>query len=177
MSIHNLTVEARSSSDRGNYETRASDQQTNQPSFVRNSHFIISHQTPFTAMQSHNRLPWQCPLDFRSRLCLRRLAWPRNPAIESNSVSLSITQLQLYPIGSQKVVAMATFLSCRVSAISVFCRLTTQTLSISNHPVVIFHTKSIIAILITKLVAIATSLRPSTLAMSSSDSLIPKTYP
>jgi len=78
------------------------------------------------------------------------------------------------------VVAMAASLSCRVSAISAFCQLTTQApmnSSISNRLVAIFHTKLIIAILVPKLVAMATSLGPLISAMSSLDSFIPKTGP
>jgi len=48
--------------------------------------------------------------------------------------------------------------------------------SISNSLVVICQTKPVIAILVPKLVAMATSLRPSISAMSSSDSLTRKTY-
>jgi len=40
---------------------------------------------------------------------------------------LAIIQLKLYLNESQKVVTMATSISCRVSAISAFCRSTTQT--------------------------------------------------
>jgi len=35
------------------------------------------------------------PLEPRNRLCLHRIAWPRNPPLESNSVSLAITQPKL----------------------------------------------------------------------------------
>jgi len=82
-------------------------------------------------------------------------------------------------IESQKMVAMATCLSCRVSAISAFCWLTTETPSITNSSVAIVHTKPVIAIknLDTKLVAVATLLGTSKSAMSLSDSLTPKTHP
>jgi len=43
--------------------------------------------------------------------------------------------------------------------------------------VAIVHTKPVIAILVPKLVAMATFLRPSISGMSSLDSLTPKTYP
>jgi len=46
-----------------------------------------------------------------------------------------------------------------------------------GRPRYIVHTKPVIAILVPKLVAIATSFRPSISAMSSSDSLSQKTYP
>ena len=72
---------------------------------------------------------------------------------------------------------MATSLSCRVSEISAFCWPTTQTPSITNRLVAIIHTKPVIALLVPKLVAMATSLRPSISAMSSLDSLTPKTHP
>ena len=49
--------------------------------------------------------------------------------------------------------------------------------SITNRLLAIVHTKPIIALLAPKLVAMATSLRPSISAMSSLDSLTPKTYP
>jgi len=49
-------------------------------------------------------------------------------------------------------------LSCRVSAISAFCWTTTQTPSISNCLVAVVHTKPVIAILVPKLFAMATSL-------------------
>jgi len=54
---------------------------------------------------------------------------------------------------------METFLRCRVSALSAFCRPTTQTSpSISNCLVAIVHKKQLIAILVPKLVTMATSL-------------------
>ena len=74
------------------------------------------------------------------------------------------------------MVAMATALSCRVSA-TAFCQLTTQALSISNRLVVVWHTKPVIAILVPKLVAMATSLRPSISAVSLSDILTWITHP
>jgi len=65
-------------------------------------------------------------------------------------------------IESQKMVAVATSLSCRVSAISAFCLPTTQTPSITNSPVAIVCTMPVIAILVPKLVAkLATSLSTS----------------
>jgi len=48
----------------------------------------------------------------------------------------------------------------RQSAISAFCRPTTQTSSITNRLVAIGHTKPVIATLVPKLVAMATSLDP-----------------
>jgi len=78
-------------------------------------------------------------------------------------------------IESQNMFTMATSLSCRVSAISAFCwPTTTQIPSISNSLVAIVHIKSVIGILVPKLVAMAPSLRTSKSAMSSSDSLNPK---
>ena len=53
---------------------------------------------------------------------------------------------------------MATSLSCGVSAIPVFCWPTTQTPSITNCLVAVVHIKLVIAILVPKLVAMATSL-------------------
>jgi len=54
----------------------------------------------------------------------------------------------------------------RVSAISAFCRLTTQTPSISNSLFVIVLTKPVIAILVPKLVAMGRNvLTPSTSAV------------
>ena len=76
-----------------------------------------------------------------------------------------------------KVVAMATSLSCRVSAISAFCWPTTQTPSITNCIDAIVHTKPVIAILVSKLVAVATTLRHTISDISSSDSLTPTTHP
>jgi len=52
---------------------------------------------------------------------------------------------------------MATSLSCRVSTISAFCWPTTQTTSITSCLVAIVHTKPVIAILVQKLVSMATS--------------------
>jgi len=72
---------------------------------------------------------------------------------------------------------MATSLSCRVSAIPAFYWPTTKTPSITNRLVAIVHTKPVIAILVPKLVATATSLRPSISAMSSLDSLTRKHAP
>jgi len=71
---------------------------------------------------------------------------------------------------------MATSLGCKVSAISAFCRPTTQTPSITNYLVAIIHTKPI-AILVPKLVSMATTLTHLISAMSSLDSLTPKTHP
>jgi len=73
------------------------------------------------------------------------------------SVVFAMWRQCAYPyVESQKMVAIATSLRCRVSAISAFCLLTiTQTPSISNYLVAIVHT---IAILVPKLVAMATSL-------------------
>ena len=61
-------------------------------------------------------------------------------------------------IESQQMVAMATSLSCRVSAISAFCWPTTQTPSTTNSLVTIVHTKPVIALLVPKLVTMTTSL-------------------
>jgi len=72
---------------------------------------------------------------------------------------------------------MATSLSCRVSAISAFCWPTTQTPSITDCIDAIVHTKPVIAILVSKLVAVATTLRHTISDISSSDSLTPTTHP
>jgi len=82
-------------------------------------------------------------------------------------------------IESQKIFAVATSLSCRVSAISAFCWPTTQTPSITNRPNIVagVDIKPVIAILVPKLVTVATTLRHSILAMSLLDSLILKTHP
>ena len=74
-------------------------------------------------------------------------------------------------------IIMAMSLSCRVSTISAFCWATTKTPSITNRLVAIVHAKPVIALLVPKLVAVATSLRPSSSSMSSLDILTPKTYP
>ena len=55
------------------------------------------------------------------------------------------------------MVAIATSLRCKVSAISAICWPTTQTHFITNCLVAIFLTKQVIAILVPKLVVIATS--------------------
>jgi len=72
---------------------------------------------------------------------------------------------------------MATSLSCRVSAICILLAGHSPSPSITNSLVVIVHTKPAIAILVLKLVAMVTSLRTSKSAMSSSDSLAPKSHP
>ena len=64
-------------------------------------------------------------------------------------------------IESQKMIAMATSPMCKVSAISAFCRPTTQTPSTTNRIVAIVLTKPVIAILVPKLVAMAITLRHS----------------
>jgi len=64
-------------------------------------------------------------------------------------------------IESQEMVAMAMSLSCKVSAISAFCRLATQFPTITSSLVAIVHSKRVIAILLPKVVAMATSLRTS----------------
>jgi len=75
------------------------------------------------------------------------------------------------------MIAMATSLSCRVSATSAFCWPTTQTPSIINCLVAIIHTKPVTAILVPKLVGMAMTLRRSISAMSSSDSFTLKIHP
>jgi len=86
-------------------------------------------------------------------------------------------QLKLYPIESQKVVAMATSLSGRVYRQYLYSvGRPLKPPSITNRLVAIVHTKPVMTILVPTLVAMATSLRPSTSGMSSLDSLIPKTY-
>jgi len=80
-------------------------------------------------------------------------------------------------IESQKMVAMVMSLNYRVAAVSGFCWPTSQTPSITNRLVAIVHTKPAIVILVTKLVAMAISLRNSKSAIFSSDSLTPKTHP
>jgi len=79
-------------------------------------------------------------------------------------------------IERQKMFAMATSLSFSVSAISAFVGRPLKP-SINNCLVAIVHTKQVIAILVPKLVAMATTLEHSISAMISSDSLTPKTTP
>jgi len=57
------------------------------------------------------------------------------------------------------MVAMATSLRCRVSAISAFCRPPLKLPSTTNCIVAIVHTKPVIAILVPKLVAMAKTLK------------------
>jgi len=65
-------------------------------------------------------------------------------------------------IEGQKMVAMATSFSCRVSTISAFCWLTTQTLLHNQSPIVtIVHTKSVIAKCVPIVVAMGTFLTTS----------------
>jgi len=59
------------------------------------------------------------------------------------------------------MVAMTTSSSCRVSEISAFCWPTSQTASMTNCLVAIVHTKPVIAILVPKLVAMATTFSTS----------------
>jgi len=80
-------------------------------------------------------------------------------------------------IESHKMFAAASSLSYSVLAISAFCWPTTHTPSITNSLVAIVRTKPVIAILVPKLVAMAMYLRTSKSAMSSLDSLTPKTHP
>jgi len=102
-----------------------------------------------------------------------RCKWPTQPR------HLSGTGNEYRHIGVNNLpkVSVATSLSCRVSAISAFCWPTTQTPSITNSLVAVVHTKPVIAILVPKLVAMATSLGTAKSAMSLSDSLNPKTHP
>jgi len=79
---------------------------------------------------------------------------------QCSATAMPVIQLKLLPIQSQKVVAMATSLSCEVLAKSAICRPTTKTPSITNRLVAIVHTKPVIASSVAKLVAMATSLRP-----------------
>ena len=67
------------------------------------------------------------------------------------------------PLKAKKMVVTATSLSCRVPvyAICAFCWPTTETPSITNSLVTIVHTKPVIAIFVSKLVAIAMTLRHS----------------
>ena len=55
------------------------------------------------------------------------------------------------------MVAMTTSISCRVLEISAFCWPTAQTPSMTNCLVAVVHTKPVIAILVRKLVAMATT--------------------
>jgi len=71
---------------------------------------------------------------------------------------------------SQKMVA-------KVSAISAFCRPTTQTPYITNCLVAIVLKKPVIAILVPKFVAMVTTIRHSIWTIFSSDSFTPKTHP
>jgi len=80
-------------------------------------------------------------------------------------------------IGSHKMVAMATSLSCTISQISAFCCPTTQILSTTNSFITVIHTNPVIAILVPKSVGMAMSLKTSKSAMSSSDSLTRKPTP
>ena len=83
----------------------------------------------------------------------------------------------VHPIYSKpKIVAMASFLSCRVSAISAFCWPTTHP-PITNRLVAVVYTKPVTAALVPKLIAMAATLRLWISAMSSSDSLTPKSTP
>jgi len=79
---------------------------------------------------------------------------------------------------SQKMVATAMSLRCKVPAISAFCWPITQPPpNITNCLVAIVLTKPVIAILVPKLVAMAMTLRYSISARFSLDSLMPKTHP
>ena len=46
----------------------------NKPSFTRKPHVVSFRQSPFAANVVPNWLPWQRPLDPRSRLCLHWIA-------------------------------------------------------------------------------------------------------
>ena len=112
------------------------------------------------------------------RYCRRYLSgarckWPTQPR------NLSWTGNEYRHIGMNNLpkVAMATSLSCRVSAIAALCRPITKTPSITNSVVAIIHIKPIIAILVPKLVAMATPFRNSKSAMSSSNRLTGKPTP
>ena len=75
------------------------------------------------------------------------------------------------------MVAMATSISCRVSAISALHLLADHSNpSVTNCLVAIVHTQPVIAILVPKLVAVATTVRHSITAVSLSDSLTPKSH-
>jgi len=78
---------------------------------------------------------------------------------------------------SQNMVAMATSPMCKVSAISAFCWPTTQTPFLAKCLDAIVLTKPVIAILIPKLVAMATTVRHSISTIFSSDSLTLNTHP
>jgi len=78
---------------------------------------------------------------------------------------------------SQKMVAVATSPMCKVLAISLFCRPTTQTPSITSCLVAVVLTKRVIAILVPQLVAMTTTIRHSISSIFSSDSLTPKAHP
>jgi len=100
----------------------------NKPSFIRNPHVLISRQKPFAA----NAVPQLVSMATSLRPSISAMSSldslsPKTHPLESNTMSLAIIQLKLYPIESQKVVAMATSLNCRVSAMSDFCWTTTQT--------------------------------------------------
>jgi len=84
----------------------------------------------------------------------------------------------MYPIYRKtKMVAMATSLRCNVSAVSAFCWPTTQT-PLDNQLPSRYHThKASYSNFSPKIGCYGNDLRHSISAMSSSDSLTPKTYP
>jgi len=151
----------------------------NKPSFVQNPDLVISRQSPFAV----NVVPKLVALATSLRPLISAMSSldslsPKTHPLESNSVLRAIIQLKLKSlIKSQKEVSMATSLSCRVLAISAFCRPTTKTPLHKQSPSRYRSHKANYSNLVPKLVAMATSLRPSISAMSSLDSLTPKTCP
>jgi len=78
-------------------------------------------------VESQKRLLWQRLLEPRNRLCFHRVAWPRKPTPRMKQGVASYHTTEVIAHRSQKVVAMATSLKCKVSAIYAFCQPTSQT--------------------------------------------------
>ena len=126
-------------------------------------------------MQSQNWLPWQRPLD---PLCFHWIACPRKPTprIKQRVASCHTTEVIAHRKRKKWLPWQRPLVAgCRQYLHSVGRPLKPP--SITNRLVAIVHAKPVIALLVPKLVAMATSLRPSISGMSSLDSLTSKTYP
>jgi len=73
-------------------------------------------------------LPWQRPLEPRNRLCLHRIAWPQKPTSRIKQRIASYGTTEVIAHRKPKTSCHSNVHICRVSAISAFCRPTTQTL-------------------------------------------------
>jgi len=95
-------------------------------------------------------IDWLIELRFHVQLntnrLFRQIAWPQNPTQATPRIKQLVASYHTTKVIAHrkiKVVAMATSVRCRLWAIPVFCRPTTQTPSTTNRLVTIIRTKPV----------------------------------